>query len=124
MKQTAPLQHADPADVLTKALLRAAPKLGLNQKALARTIGVSEATVSRLGHGRRIAPESKEGELALLLLRLFRSLDSLFGGNETQTRAWMHAANHHLGESPIALIRSVVGLLQVIEYLDSMRGKS
>jgi len=124
MKEAAPLATSLPADVLTKALMRAAQRLGLSQKVMARTLGVSEATVSRLGSGRRISPDSKEGELALLLLRLFRSLDSLFGGNEAQSRAWMHAANHHLGEPPIALIERVVGLMQVVEYLDSMRGKS
>lgn len=124
MRQAAPLPGALPADVLTKALIRAAQRLGLNQKTLARTLGVSEASISRLGGGRRISPESKEGELALLVLRLFRSLDSLFGGNEAQSRAWMLAANHHLGEPPITLIERVVGLLQVVEYLDSMRGKS
>jgi uncharacterized protein (DUF2384 family) len=124
MKEAASLATSLPADVLTKALTRAAQRLGLSQKVLARTLGVSEATVSRLGSGRRISPDSKEGELALLLLRLFRSLDSLFGGNEAQSRAWMQAANHHLGEPPIALIERVVGLMQVIEYLDSMRGKS
>ena len=124
MRQAATIDSPQAAEVLTKALLRASGQLGLSQKALAGAIGVCEATVSRLGRSRKISPDSKEGELSLLLLRLFRSLDSLFGGNEAQCRAWMHADNHHLGAAPSALIGSVVGLMQVVEYLDSMRGKS
>ena len=63
--------------VLTQASLRAAELLGLSAAALARVLGVSEASVSRLAAGTRlIAPASKEGELALLLVRVYRSLDA------------------------------------------------
>ena len=63
-------------------------------------------------------------ELAALFLRLFRSLDALVGGDETRSRAWMHAHNHHLNGTPAELVRSVSGLVHVVEYLDAMRGKS
>ncbi|HYX65452.1 MAG TPA: antitoxin Xre-like helix-turn-helix domain-containing protein, partial [Burkholderiales bacterium] len=64
-----------PDAVLTKAVLRAADLLGLSSRALARILGVSEASVSRLVSGSRaIDPASKEGELALLLVRVYRSL--------------------------------------------------
>ena len=74
--------QAEPAPdaVLTKALLRAADLLGLSSRVLARILGVSEASVSRLASGARtIDPASKEGELALLLVRVYRSLDALVG---------------------------------------------
>ena len=112
------------AEVLTRALVRAARGLGLNQKTLASAIGVSEATVSRLSRGRSVDPGSKEGELALLVVRLFRSLDALVGGDGEQARAWMQARNLHLAGAPAELIRSVGGLVHVVEYLDALRGKS
>ena len=112
------------AGVLTRATVRAARSLGLNQKTMAATLGVSEATVSRLARGRQVDPRSKEGELAVLLVRLFRSLDSLVGGDAGQARAWMHARNVHLGGTPSEMIRSVHGLIRVTEYLDALRGKS
>ena len=112
------------AAVLTKALLRAARSLGLAQRGLATVLGVSESSVSRLARGRRIDPASKEGELAILFLRLYRSLDALIGGNEEQARKWMQAENRHLGGVPAELVSSVAGLVQVAEYLDAMRGKS
>jgi len=71
----APSRQPASAIVLTKALLRAAQLLELSSAVLARILGVSEASISRLASGARtIDPASKEGELALLLVRVYRSL--------------------------------------------------
>jgi hypothetical protein len=111
-----------PAQVLTKALLRAADELGLRQRDLARILGVSQASVSRLPR-RPLDPSSKEGELGLLLLRLHRSLDGLMGGDAGKGRAWFHAENDHVGGVPADLVATIPGLLHVVDYLDAMRGK-
>jgi hypothetical protein len=113
----------DPATVLTKAVLSAARRLGLRNRELARILGASEASISRLSSGRTIAPVSKEGELALLVLRLFRSLDALVGGEDAKARAWLHADNIHLGGVPAECIKRVEGLVEVVQYLDAMRGR-
>lgn len=86
-------------------------------------LGTSDASVSRLSRGRGIDPASKEGELALLLLRLFRSLDALVGGNEAQARAWLTGENEHLNAVPRERVHSVEGLVDVVRYLDAMRGR-
>jgi hypothetical protein len=109
--------------VLRKALLRAAQTLGLSQKDLAAVIGVSAATVSRLASEQHtIDPSSKSGELALLLLRVYRSLDALVGGDGAKVKAWFHAENAHLGGVPATRVCSVEGLCDVARYLDAMRG--
>jgi hypothetical protein len=108
--------------VLTRAALRAADLLGVARKDLAVILGVSPSTVSRLDD-RPLDPARKEGELAVLFVRLFRSLDALLGGNADKARQWMHAANRHLGGVPAERIRTVTGLVDAIEYLDAMRGK-
>lgn len=113
----------DPAVVLTKAVLAAARRLGLRNRELAGILGASEASVSRLSSGRAIEPASKEGELALLFLRLFRSLDALVGGEEAKARAWLHADNAHVGGVPAERIKGVEGLVDVVQYLDAMRGR-
>lgn len=113
----------DPAVVLTKAVLAAARRLGLRNRELAGILGASEASVSRLSNGRAIEPASKEGELALLFLRLFRSLDALVGGEEAKARAWLHADNTHVGGVPAERIKRVEGLVDVVQYLDAMRGR-
>jgi hypothetical protein len=110
--------------VLTRAVLRAAGILGLSQKDAARIIGVSTATMSRLAAGGRgLQPETKEGECALLLVRIFRALDALLGGREADVRAWFQSANAHLGGVPAVRVQTVEGLVHVAEYLDAMRGK-
>ena len=115
----------DPATVLSKAVVRAADALGVSQKSLAATLGISESSVSRLVRGNRaVDPETKEGELAVLFVRLFRSVDALVGGDESKARSWITADNHHLGGVPAERIRTVTGLMHVTQYLDAMRGKS
>ncbi len=121
MSQPAPAAVA--AAVLTKAVLRAAQALAVRQKALAAILGVSEATVSRLGRTKELDPDSKEGEIALLFVRLFRSLDTLVGGDVHKARAWLRAENAHLGGIPAERIATVAGLVDAVSYLDALRGK-
>ena len=108
--------------VVTKALMRAAGRLGVPQKAVSRIIGVSEATVSRMQSGRvTLAPGDKPFELAALFVRLFRALDAMVGGDEAAARAWLTSENLALGGVPLQLIESVTGLVDVVAYLDSRR---
>ena len=118
-----PVPLPDPARVVANATLAAAERLGLTSRHLAAVIGVSEATVSRMQSGRGINPASKEGELSLTVVRLYRSLDALVGGDDTKARAWMHAMNLHLNGIPAERIRTVEGLVDVVQYLDAMRGR-
>lgn len=111
--------------VLAKALLRAAELLSVNDASLAQIIGVSPASVSRLRTATRsIDPQTKEGELAVLFLRMYRSLDGLMSGNQDAAKAWFDAENRHLHGVPRELVRTVQGLTHVIEYLDAMRAKT
>lgn len=123
MARTAPRRAAaDEPAVATKAVLRAAAHLGLSNRALGRIIGVSEATVSRMGSGSyTIAPGEKPFELAMLFIRLFRSLDALAGGDEAVASAWLRGENSALGGTPLGLIESVPGLVHVLGYLDARR---
>ena len=112
----------DAATVLTKALLRAAERLAVRQRDLAAILGSSEASVSRLNQERKLEPSSKEGELALLFLRAYRSLDTLVGGDEAAAREWVRASNTHVGGIPAERMRTVEGLVDVVRYLDALRG--
>lgn len=110
------------ATVATKAVLRAAARLGLSNKTLAKIIGVSEATVSRMGAGSyQLAHGDKPFELGLLFVRVFRSLDAIAGGDEAVATAWLRSENLALGGIPLTLIQSVPGLVHVLAYLDARR---
>ncbi len=109
--------------VLAKALLSAAARLGVRSRHLAAVIGSSEASVSRLQHARGLDPASKEGELALLFLRAYRALDALVGGDDDKARTWFHSPNDHVAGIPAERVRTVEGLVDVVQYLDAMRGR-
>jgi len=124
MKALAKSQQPDSALVLTKATLRAAEYLGIKGVMLGQTIGVSEATISRINSGDRIIdPLTKEGELALLLVRLYRSLDALVGNQPGQGELWLNGFNHAFNASPKDLITQTEGIVRIVSYIDSMRAK-
>ncbi len=118
-----PAPVADTA-VLSKAVVRAARLLALTQRDVAAALGISEATASRLFAGKYLlAPDrAKEWELARLLVRMFRSLDALWGHEEI-AHAWLAADNLALAARPRDLLRSVEGMVRVVTYLDAARGR-
>jgi Protein of unknown function (DUF2384) len=117
-----PASMADQTAVLTKATLRAATQLGLTNKLLATVIGVSEATVSRMrGGDYTLQRGQKSFELAVLFVRLYRSLDAIVGGDDAVAGSWLKNRNTVLDAEPLALIQTVPGLMNVIQYLDARR---
>jgi len=112
--------NIDSAEVLKKAFLNAGKMLGLSQSTLAAVVGKDRSTLAR----GRIDPTGKSGELALLLIRCYRSLYALVGGDTGHMRHWMHTDNLHTGGIPAEQIRSVRGLMEVVLYLDSIRGRN
>lgn len=120
----APRPSAIPSDsaVITKATIRAAERLGIRNKVLARILGVSESTISRMKQGDYpLERGQKAFELAVLFVRLYRSLDAVIGGDDAVATAWMNNRNTALNGEPLELIQTVSGLANVIQYLDARR---
>jgi len=113
-----------PSATLSKAVVRAASALKIKQATLAEVLGISAPSVSRLIAGAyQIEPtRSKEWELALLFVRLYRSLDAIVGPGE-KAYSWLNHENLALKARPVDLIRSAQGLVNVVEYLDYYRGR-
>ena len=110
------------AQVVTKATVVAAERLGLNARSLASVLGVSEASVSRMKRLDHLLEKgTKPFELALLLIRLFRSLDAITGGDEAVARKWLRNTNTALGGIPADRISTITGLTDVLAYLDARR---
>lgn len=110
------------AVVLSKAVARAAERLDVSKSLLAKVLGVSPPTITRLYSGNYLLdPNRKEWDFALLFLRVFRSLDSIVG-DEATARKWLGSDNLGLNGKPIELIRDTEGLVRVVQYLDSSRG--
>ena len=115
----------DPATdgaIVTKAVLRAATTLEVSNKALAKILGLSEASVSRMASGAfELRPADKTFEVAILFLRLYRALDAIVGGDHAAARAWLKNPHATLAGSPAALIQTLTGLVSVVGYLDARR---
>ena len=110
------------AQVVTKATVAAAERLGISARTLAAVIGVSEASVSRMKRlDHLLEKRTKPFELALLLIRLFRSLDAITGGDDGVARQWLRNPNTALGGIPVEKMKTISGLADVLAYLDARR---
>jgi transcriptional regulator with XRE-family HTH domain len=106
--------------VLTKAVRRAAERLGLTHAQLAAVLGVSPSTVSRMDEKPLSRP--KVLELAQLLIRVYRSLIGIVGSDAAAAR-WMASENSYLEGRPLELVQRVDGLTETLRYLDAMRAR-
>ncbi len=116
--QTAEAINLDQAAILTKAVSRAAKAIGLTQSELGTILGRDRSSIAR-----GIDPESKPGELALMLVRCYRALVVLVGQDPKSLKHWFSTPNLHTGGVPKEQIQTVQGLVRVTEYLDAMRAK-
>jgi uncharacterized protein (DUF2384 family) len=108
--------------VLSKAAARAADFYDIPDRTLARILGLSTASISRMRKGEYLlSPDTKPFELAQLFVRLFRSLDSIMGSDDAASRSWMLSHNGVLNAKPIELVKTVTGLATVLQYVDSRR---
>lgn len=110
------------SSVVTKAAIRTAERLAIKNTALAKILGVSEPTISRMRQGRyRLERGQKAFELAVLLVRLYRALDGIVAGDDRVAADWLKNNNTALDGVPLDLIQSVSGLTDVIAYIDARR---
>ena len=115
-------KKSEAAAVLSKAVARAAERLDVSKSLLAKVLGVSPPTITRLYSGNYLLDQGrKEWDFALLFVRVFRSLDSIVG-DEATARKWLSSENRGLNARPIELIRNTEGLVRVVQYLDASRG--
>lgn len=110
-------------ELVGSSAAQAAESLGLKREQFANSIGVSVPTVARLKKGAPI-PNHKPYELALQLIRLYRGLYAIVGGDAHSMTHWMQSENKHFDDQkPCELIQSAEGLTRVLWYLDAMRGR-
>lgn len=104
--------------VLAKAFLNVGEQLGLKQQDLAAVLGVDQEAISCLKTSPYLYPQSKKGEIALLLIRLARALFVITDGDTHWMRKFMHSHNKMTGGIPAEQISSLQGLMTVLRYVD------
>lgn len=110
------------ATLIGGALLRASEHLEIANKVLSRIVGLSESSISRL-RKRDFELDGKSLELAILFIRMYRSLNAIVGGDDAVAAAWLKNTNTALGATPLEMVQTVSGLTDVISYLDSRRAR-
>jgi uncharacterized protein (DUF2384 family) len=125
-EDSTPFRHILSTDaVLSKAVLRAGERLNLSNTALAKILGLSAPTITRMRQGTYVlSGKEKAYELAAMFVRVYRSLDAIVGGDDAVAAEWLQADNTALGDKPVNLIQKVTGLFHVLQYLDSRRALS
>ena len=116
------LAKTSDAAVLIKAFNQACTELDLTQAEAGKVLGFNASTLSR-NAASGFKPQTKQGELALHFIRLYRSLFAIAGGDVAFMRHWFNSPNQALGASPRQSAQTVLGLISTNQYLDAMRGK-
>ena len=108
--------------VVLKAFNNACSELGVSRDEASLIVGVDKATLNR-NKNKGFDPNSKTGELCLQFVRAYRSLSAIAGGDKGFMQHWLATHNTALSGEPLKMMFSIVGLIQVNEYLDALRGK-
>lgn len=117
-------QNSTPEVVLAKAIVKASEQLGLKQAEVSAAIGIHRTAFSRLRNKPSLNPNSKEGELALVVIRIARALFALTGGDESWIKRFMRSQNRMTGGIPALQIASIEGMMTVLRFVDSIRDKA
>jgi len=113
------LSQPEKSAVLGRSLLAAAEELGVSKSDIGSIIGRNRTTIDRNG----IDPNTKAGELALMFIRIYRSLFALMGGDKDNMRHFLHTNNLGTHGVPAEQIHHIQGMVAVCTYLDAMRGR-
>ncbi|KTD53245.1 hypothetical protein Lsan_3655 [Legionella santicrucis] len=109
--------------VLATALINLREILSISINDLSKIIGLHRNTLRNALNNKKIETKSKEGECALLLIRIYRSLFALNGGNIDAMNHWLKTNNRHIQGVPLETMKTILGLSRVVNYLDAIRGK-
>ena len=116
-------QQTSSKAVLGKAVLRAAEHLHLSQSQLARVLGMDVVAITQLQNQTEIDPNSKQGKLALLLIRLYQALYTLTGGDREWIDHFLASENRVTGGIPANQIETMDGLISILNFIESIRAK-
>lgn len=102
-------------EIVSRSVIKAGLQMGLTGAQLARVLGLSAATVSRMRSGKHLLVyNSKPYELAILLLRVHHGLLSITKGDTQAMKTWMKTENTAIGDIPAHKILRVQGLIAVL----------
>ncbi|MDH2465120.1 DUF2384 domain-containing protein [Acinetobacter baumannii] len=123
MKTDITQSNVEPKVVLAKSLLNTADQLGLKEAQLASIIGVNCDFISNLKANPELDPATKQGELAILLIEIYRAVYVLSGRDSEWIHYFMNSYNDATKGVLIEQIQTISGLNKVLNFVDSVRAK-
>lgn len=108
---------------LASALSKSAAFLGIAQTELAIMLKISPGAMTKsLKNG--IDPNKLQGRYSLMIIKVYRSLFVLLGGNKQQMTKWIRGKLILFNKSPIDMMYDETDIVYLIEYLGSMKAKN
>lgn len=115
------VQQLKPEYVLAKSLINASSQLGLKQDELAAILGIHRTGITRLKKSMELEPNTKSGEIALLLIRCASALKHLSGRDEKWVKQFMREQNLILGEVPVVMAQQIQGLVELVNCVEALQ---
>ncbi len=110
---------------LTEDFFIASNYFGLTSADIAKLLGVSEATISRARRSDTYFRASRPHQwaTALLFIRLYRAVQRSHP-RPRRGKLWLFYFSHYLGATPISLIFTFEGLLEVVKFAEDRARQS
>lgn len=109
--------------MLCLTMFDAINKMGISTDELSTIIGLDAATEERLLSMADLDMNTKSGELALIVIDIYRSLRKKVGTDQDNLQHWIHTENSGLNGIPAELMKDVKGLMRVLGYLEWIGNK-
>lgn len=116
-------KNANAELVLASTLKNLQAQFGWSQERMASTLFVHRNQLQKL-YNYGIDPSCVQGQIAVMLIRIFRGLVALIGNDCKNLCHWLNTKNKAFNDdTPQEKLSSLEGMVSVMQYLDAMRGK-
>ena len=111
-------QQIDRSRLLAKASWKAAEQLGMKPEQFLRILHL-EGIEDKFSDLQTLDPNSQSGEIAIILIRIYRAVYSLNGGDIQWMHHFLNSPNLLTGGVPIEQMESMNGLLAVLKAVEA-----
>lgn len=106
---------------MTTASWKAAQQLGLKPEQFVRILHLECVDMDLSDSSLMLDPNSKQVEIALILIRIYRAVYSLNGGDIKWMHHFLNSPNLLTGGIPMEQLESMSGLLSVLNTVESLQ---
>ncbi|OAL76796.1 hypothetical protein AY606_12575 [Acinetobacter sp. SFB] len=114
-------QHIDKSKILVKASWKAAEHLGLKPEQFIKILHLESVDVNLSEATLMLDPNSKQEEIALILIRIYKAIYTLNGGDIEWIHHFLNSPNLLTGGIPMEQLKSMDGLLSVLNTVESLQ---